>query len=185
MFALVNGLAKDSMLSPEDALWVRSSNDRANAAYPDPTTVVADCYDPIANPGARSWFRSSASDWLGLTREYLDLLDRYGVRWAELRTSTPGRFTYEDDVQVVAVPYAYPDDWPFEHRLPTPRPAARAAEPPAAGARLMITRGNDEGPAPRSRPFAITGGLLAELFLVRIAVVCRSCMSCNWCSVFL
>ena len=114
VFALVNGLATDSLLSPEDAAWVRSSNDRATAVYPDPTTVVADCYDPVVNPGAGSWFKSSARDLLDLTREYLELLDRYGVRWVELRTTTPGRITYEDDVQVVAVPYAYPDDWPFE-----------------------------------------------------------------------
>ncbi len=43
----------------------------------------------------------------------LELLDRYDVRWVELRTNTPGRITYEDDVQVVAVPFSYPDDWPF------------------------------------------------------------------------
>lgn len=114
VFALVNGLSKAALLTPEDAGWVRSSNQRANAAYADPTSSVADCYDPIVNPGARSWFRSSARDLLGLTRGYLDLLDRYEVRWVELRTSTPGRITYEDDVQVVAIPYAYPDAWPVE-----------------------------------------------------------------------
>jgi hypothetical protein len=113
VFALVNGLALQSLLSPDDAEWVRSTNHRADLAYSDPTTVVADCYDPTVNPGARSWFRSSAADLLDLTREYLDLLDRYGVRWVELRTRTPGRITYEDEVQVVAVPYAYPADWPF------------------------------------------------------------------------
>ncbi|MCR2783907.1 MULTISPECIES: hypothetical protein [unclassified Microbacterium] len=109
VFALANGLVNSALLSPDDAMWVRSSNDRANAAYADPTTLVANCYDPIVNPGARSWFRSSAQDLLALTRGYLDLLDRYEVRWVELRTNTPGRITYEDDVQVVAVPCAYPD----------------------------------------------------------------------------
>jgi hypothetical protein len=44
---------------------------------------------------------------------YLDLLDHYGVRWGELRTSSPGRIVYEDDVQVVTVPYRHPDKWPF------------------------------------------------------------------------
>jgi len=33
------------------------------------------------------------------------------VPWTELRTRTPGRITYEDDVQVVAVPYTYDADW--------------------------------------------------------------------------
>ncbi len=112
VFALVNGLAQDSRLSSTDAAWIRSSNDRANAAYADPTTVVADCYDPVLNPGARAWFRSSASELIALTREYLDLLDRYGVDWVELRTSSPGRITYEDGVQVVAVPNSFTVDRP-------------------------------------------------------------------------
>lgn len=114
VFALANGLAGDRMLAPADEAWVRASNDRANASYVDPTTVVADCYDSIMNPGARSWFKSSAAELLELARGYLDLLDRYDVRWVELRTSSPGRVTYEDAVQVVAVPFRYPDDWPFE-----------------------------------------------------------------------
>ena len=114
MFALANGLARDLLLAPEDAAWVRTSNDLANASYADPTTVVADCYHPTLNPGARSWFKSSAGELLNLTRGYLVLLDRYGVRWLELRTSTPGRLTYEDAVQVVAVPFLYHEDWPFK-----------------------------------------------------------------------
>lgn len=92
---------------------MRASNDRANAAYVDPSAVVADCYDPILNPGARSWFKSSAVELLELTRGYLHLLDRYDVRWVELRTHTPGRVTFEDAVQVVAVPFTYSEDWPF------------------------------------------------------------------------
>ncbi|GAA2175138.1 hypothetical protein GCM10009846_23860 [Agrococcus versicolor] len=113
VFALVNGLVQDGRLPPEDAAWVRRANDRANRAYVDPSTVVTSCYDPVANPGARSWFRASAAELLLLAGEYLDLLERHGVGWVELRTSTPGRLVYEDDVQVVAVPHAYPDDWPF------------------------------------------------------------------------
>lgn len=80
----------------------------------DPTSVVADRYDPVVNPGARSWFKSSARELLELARGYLDLLDRYGVRWVELRTMSAGRVVYEDEVQVVTVPFRYPDDWPFE-----------------------------------------------------------------------
>lgn len=115
MFALANGLAGELLLAPADAAWVRASNGHANASYVDPSTVVADCYDPVLNPGARSWFTSSARELLELTRGYLDLLDRYGVRWVELRTSTPGRVTYEDAVEVVAVPFTCPEDWPFEN----------------------------------------------------------------------
>ncbi|WP_259363493.1 hypothetical protein [Microbacterium esteraromaticum] len=110
----MNGLLRGGALSIEDAQRVRECNARANASYTDPTTVIPDCYDPVDHPGAGSWFKSSATSLLELTREYLDILDRYGVLWVELRTATPGRITYEDDVQAVAVPFAYPGDWPFE-----------------------------------------------------------------------
>lgn len=48
-----------------------------------------------------------------VTGFYLDLLDRYDVPWVELRTSAPGPIHYEDRVQVVTTPWAYPEDWPF------------------------------------------------------------------------
>lgn len=114
VFAMANGLARSGRLSGDHSARLRALNDRANAAYLDPVTVTNDCYDPVRNPGARAWFRSSALDLLKLTGEYLALLDRYGVSWAELRTNSPGRITYADDVQVVAVPHVYPDDWPFD-----------------------------------------------------------------------
>ncbi|WP_325051479.1 hypothetical protein [Cellulomonas rhizosphaerae] len=82
---------------------MRDSNARCDAAYVDPTTVVPDCYDRAANPGARAWFKETADELLELTAGYLDLLDRYGVAWVRLTTDAPGRVTYEDDVQVVAV----------------------------------------------------------------------------------
>jgi hypothetical protein len=110
---MANGLARAERLSLADAAWLRTANDHATAAYPDPTTLAPDCYDSHSNPGARAWFKSSATDLLAMTRHYLAMLDRYGVGWVELRTSTPGRVTYEDAVQVVAVPPSYPSDWPL------------------------------------------------------------------------
>jgi hypothetical protein len=67
--------------------------------YANPTSVQTDCLDPILSRGARSRFRASASELLLFTRGCLDL---------------PGRITYEDEVQVVAVPFAYSEGWPFE-----------------------------------------------------------------------
>jgi len=113
VFALANGLAQAGLLSREDRRWLDAANEQAEAAYPDPSTVAPGCYDPAANPGARSWFKAEAVALLGMTDAYLELLDRYGIAWVELRTSHPGRIVYEDDVQVVAVPHAYPADWPF------------------------------------------------------------------------
>lgn len=110
VFAMANGLHDTERLSGEDAAWWRQSNDRLNAAYVDPSVVSPGSYE---HPGARSWFKETAIDLLTLTDGYLALLERYKIPWVELRTMTPGRLTYEDDVQIVAVPFLYPDDWPL------------------------------------------------------------------------
>lgn len=113
VFAMANGLARAGRLSAADVAWLRAANDRATAAYPDPTASTPDCYDPGRNPGARAWFKASAKDLLTMTADYLTFLDRYHVGWVELRTSTPGRITYEDTVQVIAVPPTHQRDWPL------------------------------------------------------------------------
>lgn len=112
VFAMANGLARSGLLGPTDGEWLRAANAHMNAAYPDPTGITADCYDPQMNPGARAWFKGDASELIEAARAYLHLLDRSGVGWVELRTARPGRVVHEDAVQVVAVPYRYPDDWP-------------------------------------------------------------------------
>nr|WP_076694660.1 hypothetical protein [Tersicoccus sp. Bi-70] len=114
LFAMANGLARSDALSVADATWLADANRSMEAAYADPTKLVPSCYDPALHPGARSWFKVDAVRLLRLTEDYLALLDRYDVRWTELRTRHPGRVTYEDDVQVVAVPFVHPAHWPFE-----------------------------------------------------------------------
>jgi hypothetical protein len=113
VFALANGLAAEGRLSPADRAWWAGANQRCDDLYADPSKADPHCYDPVANPGARSWFKASAAELLTITGDYLALLDRYSVPWVELRTASPGRIVYEDDVQVVAVPYRHPDDWPL------------------------------------------------------------------------
>ncbi len=115
VFGLANALARSGRLDGADHAWWRSSNDWADAAYPDPEVVQPGCYDATRNPGARAWFRASASELLTFTRGYLDLLDRHDVAWVQLRTTSPGRIVYEDDVQVIAAPYTQ-DEWPFPPR---------------------------------------------------------------------
>ena len=113
VFAMANGLATEGLLSPADSAWWTAENERADRLYTDPSTLDPHCYDREINPGARSWFRDSATELITVTAGYLALLDRYGVPWVELRTSRPGRIVYADDVQVVAVPYGHAADWPF------------------------------------------------------------------------
>ena len=119
IFALANGLRDTGRLTDTDRRWLAAANERAEGMYVDPSTVAPGCFDEVRNPGARSWFRTDATDLLTMSAEYLDLLDRYGVGWVELRTDRPGRTTYEDDVQIVAVPLAYPADWPFAPAVST------------------------------------------------------------------
>ena len=113
VFAMANGLAREGLLTPADHAWWAAENDRGDQLYPDPSTVDPACYDRTLNPGARAWFKDTATELIAVTAEFLALLDRYGVRWVELRTASPGRITYEDGVQVVAVPHEHAADWPF------------------------------------------------------------------------
>lgn len=116
IFAMANGLLRAGMLSEADADWVRRENARGELAYTDPSTVVPECYDPTTNPGARSWFKADAHELLAMARMYCALLDRYDVAWVELRTAHPGRIVYEDEVQVVAVPFTHEEHWPLPVR---------------------------------------------------------------------
>ncbi|MFJ6456194.1 hypothetical protein [Paenarthrobacter sp. NPDC091669] len=104
IFGLANGLAKDGRLSEEDHRWWQTANAWYDAAYPDPNLLDPTVYDGTINPHAQAWFKTTAAHLLTRIPGYLDLLDRHGVQWEELRSSTPGRVLYEDDVQVVVVP---------------------------------------------------------------------------------
>lgn len=113
IFAMTNGLRDAGLLTPADEEWVRWENAHGEAAYTDPSTVVADCYSPRTNPGARSWFKGEAYELLAMARRYAALLDRYEVPWVELRTTRPGRLVFEDAMQVVAVPFVHEEHWPL------------------------------------------------------------------------
>lgn len=104
VFMLANGLAHAGALTDDDWAWWRASNDWMNAAYPNPESVLPGCYDSRVNPGAKAWFRRSSVELIGRTQGYLDLLQRYAVPCIEVRTNSPGRIIYSDDVQVIAVP---------------------------------------------------------------------------------
>lgn len=104
VFGLANGLAHAGRLSDEDHAWWRRSNDWMNDAYADPGSVDRTLFDRTVNPIVECWFKESATHLVARTREYLDLLDRYGVAWVERRSDAPGTILYEDDVQVVVAP---------------------------------------------------------------------------------
>lgn len=105
IFGLANGLARSGKLGDVDYQWWQNSNAWYDAAYPDPNLSDPTVYDPTHILHAQAWFKTSAVHLLARIPGYLDLLDRYGVQWEELRSPAPGHFLYEDDVQVVVDPH--------------------------------------------------------------------------------
>ncbi|MFF4091893.1 hypothetical protein ACFYY9_34080 [Streptomyces nigra] len=107
VFGLVNNLAREGRLSEEQEAFRRLNNKWYDAAYTDPSTVDATVYDDEVNPGAAAWFKPSATHLLARVPGYLEILAAQGVDCQVLRSTDPGRVVYEDDVQIVVVPYAH------------------------------------------------------------------------------
>ncbi|MFE4588712.1 hypothetical protein [Streptomyces laurentii] len=105
VFALANGLARDGRLSTAEYRFWRESNDWYDAAYPDPSAGDPGVYDPTLNPGAVAWFKSTARHLIDRVPGYLALLAAHGVPCVRVESADPGRIVYEDDVQVVVVPW--------------------------------------------------------------------------------
>src|SRR6516162_1072024 len=61
---------------------------------------------PRAQNTAISWIRASARDLLVRLRRIVALLEHAGLVVDELRTRRPGYVVYQDDSQVVALPFA-------------------------------------------------------------------------------
>lgn len=105
VFFLVNGLAREGKLTPEQERFRRANNDWYDAAYPTPSKVDSSVYDPAMTPGAVAWFKVSAAHLIERVPGYLEILEAHGVECREVRSSDPGRVVYEDDFQVVVVPH--------------------------------------------------------------------------------
>ncbi|MFJ9810381.1 hypothetical protein ACIRTB_19355 [Streptomyces sp. NPDC101158] len=105
IFALANTLARDGRLSEEQYRFWRAANDWYDAAYPDPSATDPTVYDEARHPGAVAWFKATATRLLDRVPGYLDLLAAHGVPCVRVESADPGRIVYEDDVQVVVVPW--------------------------------------------------------------------------------
>lgn len=99
IFALVNGLSRNGVLTPGEEAWRRAGNDWYDAAYAEPSRIDPLVYDRELNPGAVSWFRSSAGHLVSGVEGYLKLLDAHGVPWQRVESDDPGRVVYQDDVR--------------------------------------------------------------------------------------
>jgi hypothetical protein len=76
---------------------------RDHLAKPERLTVSR---HPRATETAISWMRSSAHEHLSRWRRLAALVEAGGLGIDELRTRRPGYVVYEDEQQVVALPFA-------------------------------------------------------------------------------
>jgi hypothetical protein len=56
-----------------------------------------------------SWFKASAKNHIGKIREIIAVLESYDVSVRMIKTDRPGYVVYEDQFQIVAVPFADSD----------------------------------------------------------------------------
>ncbi|MCX5444175.1 hypothetical protein ACFVJW_07840 [Streptomyces libani] len=105
IFALANGLAREGKLSDEQYQFWRAGNDWYDAHYPNPSHTDPTVYDSSRNPGAVAWFKATAVHLIERVDGYLQLLAAHEVACERVESTDPGRIVYEDEVQVVVVPW--------------------------------------------------------------------------------
>ncbi|MFJ5228748.1 hypothetical protein ACIQBJ_02500 [Kitasatospora sp. NPDC088391] len=108
VFALVNGLAADGALTAGQEAFRRAGYDWYDANLVNPSHVDPAVYDRELNLGAEAWFKASAHRHLAQVDGYLQILAAHGVGCETLRSADPGEVRYEDEHQVVVVPYGRP-----------------------------------------------------------------------------
>lgn len=105
VFALVNGLAADGLLTEEQERFRRTTNDWYNATFTNPKDVDPLVYDRTLNPGAAAWFKVESVHLTERVEGYLEILNAHKVPWERIEADAPGRVIYEDADQVVVVPF--------------------------------------------------------------------------------
>lgn len=105
IFALANGLARDGKLTEEEYRFWRAGNDWYDANFTNPSVVDPTVYDHDLHPGATAWFKTTAVDLVDRATGYQELLAAHGVGCERVESSDPGDIIYEDDEQVVVVPW--------------------------------------------------------------------------------
>ncbi|RII16951.1 hypothetical protein DSC45_14405 [Streptomyces sp. YIM 130001] len=108
VFGLANGLARAGKLDEAQHCFWRTSNDWYDANFTNPADVDPTVYDARINPGATAWFKATAVHLIERVTGYLDLLEAHGVGCERVESSNPGRIIYEDEEQIVVIP------WPAE-----------------------------------------------------------------------
>jgi phosphohistidine phosphatase SixA len=96
---------RENRLSVSDQAELRTLLDWFEKHLATPDRFTASRY-PRAQETAISWQRTSAHDHIARLRRLVALVEAAGIPVAELRTVRPGYIVYEDNHQVVALPFA-------------------------------------------------------------------------------
>lgn len=110
VFGLANKLAREGSLTEDQYRFWRTNNDWYDANYPNPSETDPLVYDHETNPGAAAWFKTSSEELIRRVDGYLELLAAHGVPCRRVESSTPGKIIYEDEHQVVVIPYEDHED---------------------------------------------------------------------------
>ena len=112
VFGLMNRLGRGGLLTAEEHAAWRAGNAWFDAAYADPCTTDPSVYDETVHPQATAWFKDTAHHLLDRVPPYLAILQAHGVPCDRVEHRDPGAVIYEDDVQIVVVPYGASPDRP-------------------------------------------------------------------------
>ena|ERR1700690_1257648 len=100
-------LRDTDMLSDEEAMLFKEIREWFNENLDKPTrfTTAKPPYYRKRQNGI-SWFKASAREHIGKIQEMVALLKHHDIPVRMIKTARPGYIVYEDDFQVVAVPFA-------------------------------------------------------------------------------
>jgi hypothetical protein len=94
-----------TLVAPDQQHELRALLDWFEENLATPTRFTRSRY-PRATETAVSWVRASAREHVARLRRLVELLDDASIAVNELRIKRPGYVVYEDDHQVVALPFA-------------------------------------------------------------------------------
>lgn len=109
VFALVNGLLHDGLLTEPEAAFTRHTNQWYDTYLPDPGVLAPWVYDRDLHPRAAAWFKLGEHPFFEPVPQYLRILDARGIGHEMVMTTDPGSVLYEDPFQVVAQARSHAD----------------------------------------------------------------------------
>jgi hypothetical protein len=104
VFSALYALDASGELASYERDWFHEAEAWFNENLPRPDRLAWSSR-PNAPERAISWFKASAVDHVTCMRELVALLEHKAIVVTELRTERPGYVVYEDEHQVVAMPF--------------------------------------------------------------------------------